>query len=186
MTCSDVQTKSDELLPYYEKLGKAIEFRAEGLPYWRTRPSRKTRVGSIAGSLTRKGHRQIETTINGARRLISAHRLLWFMAHGTLPSQLDHRNRNPDDNRIENLRPANRSENGRNRKGTGTSKYLGVSWQNRNKRWVSTISVDGRNKYLGMHKTQLEAALAYDKACRDYEIGEFANLNFPEFSGACA
>jgi len=61
----------------------------------------------------------------------------------------------------------------------GTSKYKGVCWNARDRRWLAKLSNDGKSKHLGNHKTALAAAIAYDNAA--YEIrGEFALLNFPE------
>ena len=61
-----------------------------------------------------------------------------------------------------------------------TSKYKGVSLKNdrcRIKKWRATVRVNGKDMFLGMYKTEAEAALAYDKAARQY-YGEFAHTNF--------
>ena len=94
----------------------------------------------------------------------------------------DHKNRIRSDNRIENIRPCSLSENARNRRAVGRSKYKGVSFQ----RFVSNgnvyeyiqarIRVDGRFIHLGRFETEERAALAYNEAATKY-FGEFANLN---------
>jgi hypothetical protein len=69
-----------------------------------------------------------------------AHRLIWEMFFGEIPDglEIDHINRNRSDNRIENLRLVNRSENNLN---TGirvdnTSGYKGVSFDKKRSKYL--------------------------------------------------
>lgn len=96
----------------------------------------------------------------------------------------DHINHNRLDNRRENLRGCNRSENQRNVRPRGKSKYLGVTIREYTKksgaivrRAKAMIKTVDKYLYLGYFKTEKEAALAYDRAARKHH-GEFANLNF--------
>lgn len=110
-------------------------------------------------------------------------------------ADVDHINRNPLDNRRENLRLCSRSQNamnrGKNRSwrgGATSSKYRGVyrkrCMQGGGKwgpyyYWVAYIKAEGKQKSLGHYKTELEAAKAYDAGAKKY-FGEFASLNFPD------
>jgi hypothetical protein len=98
---------------------------------------------------------------------------------------VDHRDKDPFNNLRSNLRPATFSQNMSNRpkfKKKTSSKYLGVSWNKRHKKWVAKIRYmqKGRTvmKFLGYYCDQIEAARAYDMAALKYHR-EFANLNFP-------
>jgi hypothetical protein len=93
---------------------------------------------------------------------------------------VDHINRNALDNRKANLRCATAAENSRNRRPykNGSSKYRGVSFNRRLRKFVVYIGCDGENIYLGCFDDETAAAKVYDAAARKYH-GEFAVLNFP-------
>jgi hypothetical protein len=68
-------------------------------------------AGKVAGSLDQQGYRRISVY----SRFYKAHRLAWLYIHGVWPEpEIDHINRIRDDNRIENLRVADRLLNMRN------------------------------------------------------------------------
>jgi len=104
--------------------------------------------------------------------------------HGTEISdgqEVDHINGDKLDNRWpENLRVATRSQNTANSKPhTGTSRYKGVSWNKRDRRWKAQIRHNGKLLYLGYFTDQIEAAKAYDTAALRLH-GEYARCNFPQ------
>lgn len=103
-----------------------------------------------------------------------SHRIIWAMSHGRWPiHEIDHINGNPSDNRLCNLREATRSQNNMNRRSyRGKSKFKGVHWNAREKRWVSQITKDGVVRYLGFYLSEDDAAQAYAKASNLYH-GEF-------------
>jgi hypothetical protein len=102
------------------------------------------------------------------------------LAQGGQGKVIDHRNREGLDNRKSNLRIATRSQNNCNRKQKkGTSKYRGVCWNEKHKKWRAYISFNGIYKSLGYFENEEEAGRAYDEAAKIYH-GEFATLNFNE------
>ena len=94
---------------------------------------------------------------------------------------IDHKNRNPLDNRKANLRACNPSQNMMNsrkiRRVKGTSsRHKGVTWDRQAKKWRSRIKKDGIRYCLGLHRDEDQAALAYNRAATEM-FGEFARLN---------
>jgi hypothetical protein len=121
---------------------------------------------------------------NHNRYGFKAHIVDWFLETGYWPTdQIDHKNGIKNDNRFDNLRLANHSQNQANTpkystyKGKPTkSKYKGVSFLDG--KWVASISAGGKGKkiYLGFFANEKDAAKAYNKKAIEL-YGEFALLN---------
>ena len=80
------------------------------------------------------------------------HRLIWLWFYGYLPENcLDHKDKNPSNNDISNLREASKSCNGRNSKISSVNKsgVRGVSWVPRDKIWRACISINSKLFNLG-------------------------------------
>lgn len=108
------------------------------------------------------------------RKQIYLHRLILGINNPSI--LVDHKDFNGLNCQRSNLRRATSSQNSSNRRGRGTSKFLGVCWDNSNKKWKASIRIDKKSKHLGLFINQEHAALAYNKmATRIYR--EFANLN---------
>lgn len=114
---------------------------------------------------------------NGSPEKISMHRQLLGLKHGD-KRQGDHINHNGLDNRRNNLRICTPQQNQFNqRKKPKTSRYKGVSWCSRTKKWMAGIQFDGKSIFLGRFRFEELAALAYDFAALKY-FREFAKFNF--------
>lgn len=131
------------------------------------------RAGKRAGTLDFEGYRV--TNLN--YRKMREHRAIFLIEKGFLPpinSEIDHINGKIDDNRIENLRIANSSDNKCNqRQRPNKAGYKGVTLRKGN--FVSYIKKNGKKHYLGSYKTALEAHLVYCAAAKKIH-GEFANF----------
>lgn len=110
-----------------------------------------------------KGYSQVG--IDG--KLYCTHRLIWLLVHGEWPERdIDHIDRDRMNNRIENLRPATKSENCHNQglQSNNTSGYPGVYFDKRSGKYKSHITVHGQTIYQGMYPTAEEAYRAYQLA----------------------
>jgi hypothetical protein len=110
------------------------------------------------------------------KKPIYNHQVIFIMHHGYLPYHVDHINGIKHDNRIENLRAANKSENGYNQKTpkNNTSGIKGVKWNKANKTWMVSLGINGKTKYFGSFKDIELAELVAQEARNKYH-GQFAN-----------
>jgi hypothetical protein len=95
------------------------------------------------------------------------HRLAWLYVHGEWPDrQIDHINGVRHDNRLCNLRLAERNENAKNRKLNANNKsgHKGVYWHSSNGKWHACIRSDGQRHNLGFFDCVEDAARAYKLA----------------------
>jgi hypothetical protein len=104
------------------------------------------------------------------------HRLLLNPGPGL---DVDHRNRDTLDNRLENLRPATRSQNLQNRRGWGAHGKGVVYHKARPGKgpavYEARITINGKKTYLGRSSDPAVAAAMYAEAARKH-FGEFACL----------
>jgi hypothetical protein len=126
-----------------ELIDQCFEYR-DGLLYWKgvSHPNKMRWIDKPAGSIHKTGYRHI--TWMG--KIHKAHRLIFMLHHGYLPPEVDHINGDRQDNRIENLRTANRSENQCNRPAlaSNTSGHPGVSWHKKSKAWCVRVMKNGK------------------------------------------
>lgn len=122
-------------------------------------------AGKSAGWIEASGYGRL--TVDG--RTYLAHRLAWFYVHGAWPIELDHRNGDPGDYRMVNLRELTHQENSHNLHGAHADSQTGIlGVQHRGSRWTSTIMVGGKRIHLGTFRTADEARAAYIAAKREH------------------
>ena len=129
-----------ELLAYNPKTGKFFRRMSRG----------PTKAGHEAGCTQPNGYVQIRID----RNLYYAHRLAWLYTHGYMPeNDLDHIDRDPGNNRIENLREVSHACNLRNcgNRTHNTSGVNGIGWKKSIGKWIAQISANQRNFYLGCY-----------------------------------
>lgn len=122
---------------------------------------------------TRKHSTYVIIKINGVNNLL--HRFLMNCTKGD-GKIVDHIDGNGLNNQKSNLRICTQSENLKNMKGYGISKYKGVSPTANKKRFRARIKHNNKQIFLGVFDTEIEAAMCYNKNAKDM-FGNFANLN---------
>lgn len=115
-----------------------------------------------------KGYLSIGLNKNRIAKTFRVHQLIAmaFLNHkpnGKRKIVVDHINNIRNDNRVTNLQLITQRENTSKDKKIGTSKYVGVHWCKRNKRFMSIIRINGKKKYLGSFNFEYDAHLAYQK-----------------------
>lgn len=131
-----------------------------------------TKIGDVIGYKDPKGYSRVH--IEGKVYLV--HRLIFLWHHGYIPKEIDHLDRDPSNNKIENLRPCTRSQNKQNTKLRldNTSGIKGVTWRKDADKWQAELSVDGRRIRLGFFD-DLSIAETAIRAARIKHHGEFTN-----------
>lgn len=90
----------------------------------------------------------------------------------------DHIDHNGLNNQEYNLRSCTALQNARNTcsRKNSTSKYLGVSWYTKYKKWHAQIKGNRKIFHIGYYEKEVDAAIAYNKKAIKLHK-EFANLN---------
>lgn len=92
----------------------------------------------------------------------------------------DHIDHNGLNNLKSNLRICTTQQNHYNQNPRkGTSRFKGVCWRKKLKKWSAQIQYKNRQTFLGYFLKEINAALAYDAKAREL-FGEFAKPNFRE------
>ena len=130
----------------------------DGDLFWRIKPSNNVNVGDKAGVKESKGYMVV--SYSGKRYY--QHRIIYELFNGAIPDGMfiDHINREPSDNRIENLRIVTPTGNLRNHG------KRGFRWK-KNK-WEVSIRVNGIKKYIGRYICMLDARAAYLRSQKEY------------------
>lgn len=170
------------IIPTVEFLRECLDFDLDsGVLFWRERPTwtftntaeqhlertakawNARRSGAPAfHRLTRFGYRH--GYLNGVG--FFAHRILWKLATGFEPFEIDHINGARSDNRRTNLRDVTSKQNRRNVTlySNNVSGVVGVRWDQHRQQWHASIQLDGRRPHLGYFETKEEAVLARKRA----------------------
>lgn len=162
---------SEKDLPSPEYLRQRLRYEPEtGRLIWRYNETMPTRWNSRwtdvpAGRISQCGYNQV--SIYGTR--YPSHRIIWAMTHGVWPGgEIDHIDGNRLNNRIENLRDVNRTENSKNMalRFDSTSGATGVCWDKSRNKWAAHIRINGLRLNLGRF-ISLEDAIGARKAAEE-------------------
>lgn len=128
--------------------------------------------GLKVGAISHHGYLRIKVD----DKTYQAHRLAWLYVNGKFPEEsIDHIDGDKLNNRISNLREANRSQNNQNGKAAQRKHDLprGVGISYPSGRFKASISLGNKRRHLGTFDTPEEAGEFYQLAA-DLLHGEFA------------
>lgn len=162
-------TRAADKLPPIDKLRKMFAYNPKtGVLINRYTRSYKAKAGEPAGYISKKdGHRYV--SISGYTHVLVS-RIAWALYYEEWPKGVvDHRDRNPANDRIKNLRDTTQTVNMRNckKRTTNTSGHVGVSWHKHSNKWK--VSID--NEYVGVFAS-LPDAIAARRAAELKKWGE--------------
>ena len=189
-----IPTESDVHYKYIKWVKYARECMVYGIGndgkvglFWKKPSKHKPQnLNKRVGSVNVYGYRMIVTVKNGT---IYEHQLVWLLFNGNLPSKpfsIDHKDRDPQNNNIDNLRIANQKQQQRNKNARkdGKSRYTGVHWNKQHNKWRVHYYYVDENKntkcvYIGAYKSEQFAALMWNfhvTGTSDFDE-DFQNLN---------
>jgi hypothetical protein len=132
------------------KLHEVFEYK-DGNLYWRLTKSPRAVKGSMAGSMQPNGYWRVGVD----RVYYGLHRAIWIYHNGNIPDgmHIDHIDRNPSNNCVENLRCCTPQQNEWNKP------HCGVRFESG--KWRAKYSHNNQDKHIGMFDTEDEAKAAY-------------------------
>lgn len=159
--------------PSIERYREVLEYR-DGALYWRVRLSSRNAPGSLAGC--RSGDAGY-CLISVDRHTTSAHQIVWAIHNGEWPPegrQVDHINGDRLDNRIDNLRLVDITQQACNKKVRKNNSLgvKGVCWDASRGRYKAQLDFQRKHYNIGHFDTIEEASQAY-QALADQLHGEY-------------
>lgn len=118
---------------------------------------------------------------NGSSKSFLVHRLVFITFTKCIDDgyEIDHIDGDKTNNKLYNLRVVTKYQNSMNRKPNvknKTSKYKGVYYHRRDKKWKVQIGINKKKKWIGEFIIEKDAAKAYDRAALSL-FGEYALTN---------
>lgn len=124
----------------------------------------------LNGSDCGRGYIKVSLHKNGKRKDFKVHKLIAIAFLGHIPcgmnQVIDHIDENKKNNRVDNLQVVSNRYNCSKYRLTQnkTSKYTGVHWNEKRKKWVAQITINNKLKALGRFINEEDAHNAYQKA----------------------
>ena len=109
------------------------------------------------------GYIQCSVCTNKTQYWFQGHKFIWYVSTGETGEEIDHLNGDKSDNRFINLQSGSKSQNQHNRKPT-----KGYCWDKTLKKWRAQITIDYKQKHLGLFDTEEEAKQVYLEAKKIY------------------
>lgn len=168
---------------------------------WKTIPgydgaylvSNKGNVKSLKGlddvllkqKISNSGYYTVNLRFKNQQKTITVHQLvaMAFLNHKPCGYEIviDHINNVRTDNHLENLQLTSSRINISKDRGVKTSRYTGVHWSNKAKKWESTINIKKNRIFLGYYETEEVASSVYNKALENMDKYDNNNKEFSNF-----
>jgi hypothetical protein len=122
-------------------------------------------VKTLKPGIDSRGYYCVVLCNKGNRKTFNIHKLvaIVFLDHTPKGHKevVDHIDNDKKNNHIGNLQLISNRENTSKDRGNGSSNYIGVFWHKHGKKWMSAITINGNQKYLGLFSNEYSAHLAY-------------------------
>ena len=135
-----------------------------GKLFWKAGRGNKIKAGTEVSSKTKDGYLRVTMHY----KTYQVHRIVWIILHGEIPEGklVDHLDGNRENNRPDNLRLVDDSENSRNRakRSNNTSGVTGVYFDKKRGNWrVQVYNENHKKIMLGSYKNLEEAKRVRDE-----------------------
>lgn len=139
----------------HEQVNKLFEYLPTGELRRKITISSRAKKNQIVGSIGKRGYKYF--AIDGKKYYV--HRIIWFLHNGWMPKFIDHIDGNPLNNKIENLRPCDLSQNLCNSRlrSNSTSGFKGVNWFKPYGKWKARVHFYGKEYHLGYFDSKEDA-----------------------------
>ena len=122
----------------------------------------------LSPSIEGSGYLIVSLSKKGIQKKFKVHQLIAMTFLNHIPCGhkivVNHIDFDKKNNKVINLELVTTRENSNKKHLKSTSKYTGVSWNKRDKKWRSYIYINGKLKHLGYYESELEAHEAYQNA----------------------
>lgn len=173
-------TASYKPLPPLERLQELFDYNPETGHLIRRVDRGPARAGSIAGCLAQHLAQHGYLFVRIDYELYTCHRIAWRMHYGEDPleKEIDHIDGNRQNNKIANLRLADKSQNMSNKTARvdNTSGHLGVSYSRHTRKWVTELVKNGKKVYREHFASLEDAVTARRRAELDFHEDFAAHL----------
>jgi hypothetical protein len=182
-----------EVLQQHFEVVPVNDFQIDSGLIWIKPTFHAMKPGDVAGTLVRNWRQphRLDWRVRFQYKGYLVSRVVYMLHHGVDPGELtvDHVDRNPLNNNIENLELATYSDQTLNQRinTRNTSGARGVSWSAGTKSWVVQIGVNNKLVRLGAFTCKIEAAKAYNDALLERSPARYESVknNLAQVSCDC-
>jgi len=142
----------------------------DGKLFWKNLKNRTDFNRKEAGWMNNTGYKRVKVL----GKSLLCHRIIYFIHTGEWPKEIDHKDRNPLNNKIENLRACSRSQNRTNSKKPNNASRFGRNIKmQRSGNYSVVLKINNEDLHIGTFE-DLELAQLVASEAREKYYGEWA------------